>query len=167
MRGLPSCGKSTTARQLAGSTGVICETDEFFYTQIGELKDQYDYDASRLDEAREWNLERFRVAPSQKVSPVIVDRGNGRNPESRDYVVLAKEHGYRVSLREPDSPWWLELRVLLKYKKHVAPELLDHWAQALAERNAETHRVPVDTIRRWMQSWRSELTIDEIINTGK
>src|SRR5687768_12834933 len=35
MRGLPSCGKSTTAKKLAGDTGVICETDEYFYTQVG------------------------------------------------------------------------------------------------------------------------------------
>jgi len=27
MRGLPSSGKSHTARQLAGQTGIVCETD--------------------------------------------------------------------------------------------------------------------------------------------
>lgn len=30
MRGLPSTGKSHTARRLAGDSGRVCETDEFF-----------------------------------------------------------------------------------------------------------------------------------------
>jgi hypothetical protein len=36
MRGLPSCGKSHRSKQLAGAQGVICETDQFFYTQVGQ-----------------------------------------------------------------------------------------------------------------------------------
>lgn len=163
MRGLPSCGKSTLARELAGTTGVICETDEFFYTQIGESPDSYDYSAVRLDDARAWNLERFQIALRDRLAPIVVDRGNGLNPETQEYVVLAQQQGYEVELREPDSPWWRELRVLLKYKRYVAPELFDRWAEALAERSQDTHRVPVETIRRWMGAWRAELTVDDIL----
>jgi len=163
MRGLPSCGKSTLARDLAGTTGIICETDEFFYTQIGESPDSYDYSADRLDDARAWNLERYQKALGDRVSPIVVDRGNGLNPETHQYVVLAQQQGYEVELREPDSPWWQELRVLLKYKQYVSSELFDRWAEALAQKSRQTHRVPVETIRRWMKAWRAELTVDDIL----
>lgn len=163
MRGLPSCGKSHTARRLAGPNGIVLETDQYFYTQVGEDPGSYDYSEEMLDDARQWNLNRFDNALAHEVSPIVVDRGNGLNAESRAYVVKARAHGYHVELREPDSPWWIELRVLLKYKQYVSPELFDQWAEALAKRSRETHRVPAKTIRRWMQSWRSGLTIDDIL----
>lgn len=163
MRGLPSCGKSTRARELAGTSGIICETDEFFYTECGDDPGQYDYDKDRLDEARQWNLDRFRAALESGVSPIIVDRGNGLNAETRAYAVLASERSYRVELCEPQSPWWQELKVLLKYRDFVRPELLDHFAEALAQKNKSTHRTPAKTIRRWMKSWRVDLTIEDIL----
>lgn len=163
MRGLPSCGKSTLARELAGTTGVICETDEFFYTQIGESSDNYDYSADRLDDARVWNLQRFQNALRDRISPIVVDRGNGLNAETQEYVLLAQQQGYAVELKEPNSPWWQELRVLLKYRQYVSSELFDRWAEALAQKSRETHRVPVGTIRHWMKAWRTELTVDDIL----
>ena len=36
MRGLPTCGKSHTARKLAADQGVVLETDEYFLTQVGQ-----------------------------------------------------------------------------------------------------------------------------------
>src|SRR5262245_42224047 len=117
MRGLPSCGKSFTARRLAGTAGVVCETDEYFYTQIGNDPARYDYGANHLPAARRWNLERFRHAASAGVSPIVVDRGNGRNAETVEYINIARRHGYRVELQEPESPWWQEIRALLAEKE--------------------------------------------------
>ncbi len=164
MRGLPSSGKSTLARELAGETGVVCETDQFFYTQVGESAKTYDYVAERLDEARAWNLERFRDALKSGASPIVIDRGNGLNRETHVFAQLAREYSYEVELREPDSPWWRELRVLLKYREHLAPAVLDRWAEVLADVNRKTHRVPVATIRRWMQMWRSDLSVQDILD---
>ena len=163
LRGLPSCGKSTLARELVGDTGLICETDEFFYTECGNDPQQYDYDKDRLDEARRWNFERFKAALDRGVSPIVVDRGNGLNPETRAYAQLAVDRGYSVELAEPDSPWWRDLRVLLKYKDAIAPELFDRFAEALAQKNRATHRTPASPIRRWMKSWRTDLTIEDIL----
>lgn len=164
MRGLPACGKSHLARRLAGTTGVVLETDEYFYTQVGEDPARYDYSDDLLPAAREWNLSRFRDAVARGVSPIVVDRGNGLNPETRAYASLAIEHGYLVELAEPDSPWWQELRVLLKYKQHVAGELFDLWAKKLSDTTRHTHRVPAATIRHWMNRWRHDLTIEDILN---
>ncbi len=163
MRGLPSCGKSFTARRIIGRSGVVLETDAYFYHCVGSDPAKYNYDAALLDDARQWNFDRFRKAIADQVSPIVVDRGNGRNAESARYAVYAANHGYRVELCEPESPWWQEIRVLLKYK-HLTGPVLEDWAQALAERSKQTHRVPAATILDWMQKWRWDLTVDEIIN---
>lgn len=163
MRGLPSCGKSHTAKNLAGDTGVVCETDEYFYTQVGDDPHKYDYRKDLLPEARRWNFERFKRAVTAGVTPILVDRGNGLNRESQDYALYAANHGYRVELREPESEWWQEIRVLLKYK-HITKEILHEWADRLAEMSRTGHRVPASTIRDWMDKWRHDLTVDDILN---
>ena len=162
MRGLPSCGKSWRARELAGKLGAICETDEFFHTQIGETVEQYSYDAERLAEARDWNFDRFTKAVDANVTPVIVDRGNGLNLETQRYAQYAVDHGYTVLLAEPDSPWWQEIRVLLKYKDHTMP-VLEDWSVKLAKKNRFTHRTPAKTILRWMKNWRLDVTVEKIL----
>lgn len=167
MRGLPACGKSHMAQRLAGLTGVVLETDQYFYTQVGDDPASYDYREAVLPPAREWNLARFRVAIAQGISPIVVDRGNGLNPETREYAAYAVEHGYQVELAEPDSPWWLELRVLLKYRQHIDGTLFDAWARRLADTTRDTHRVPFATIRRWMNHWCHDLTVEDILNETK
>lgn len=162
MRGLPSCGKSHRARELAGAIGLVCETDEFFYTAVGEDASKFDYDAKRLEEARQWNFDRFTNAVQNQVSPIVVDRGNGLNLETQRYARTAVSHGYSVLLAEPDSPWWQEIRVLLRYKEHTMPVLRD-WATKLAKRNRATHRTPETTILHWMEKWNANLTIDKIL----
>jgi len=167
MRGLPACGKSHLARRLAGDEGVVLETDQFFYTQVGDDPARYDYSKELLTTAREWNLDRFRHAIAQGISPIVVDRGNGLNQETQAYACYALEQGYQVELAEPDSPWWQELRVLLKYKQHVDGELFDAWATRLADATRDTHRVPASTIRHWMSAWRYDLTVDAILKGRK
>jgi len=164
MRGLPSCGKSHTARRLAGEQGIICETDQFFYSQVGENPSSFDYDANLWEDARRWNFQRFSDAVDAGVETIVVDRGNGLNVESQVYARYAVEHGYRVELKEPESDWWQELRVLLKYRKFVDSSLFDQWADALAQKSQQTHRVPASRIRRWMGKWKYDLTVQEILD---
>ena len=162
MRGLPACGKTHTARKLAGDTGIVLETDEFFYTQVGTDYTTYDFSEDLLPAARRWVVERFQVAISRDVSPIVIDRGNGLNRESQVFARYALDHNYRAELREPESEWWQEIRVLLKYKEFTQP-ILDQWADRLAEISRGSHRVPAETIRSWMTSWRHDLTVEEIL----
>lgn len=162
MRGLPACGKSFTARRLASPKGVVLETDAFFCTQVGSEPPRFEWSEALLPAARAWNLDRFRQALAQGISPIVVDRGNGLNRETQDYARLAVEHGYRVELREPESPWWQEIRLLLR-DKQANQALLDEWAQRLADRSRTTHRVPAARIRRWMDHWRPDITVSEIL----
>lgn len=162
MRGLPCCGKSHLAKRLAGANGVICETDQYFYSEVGDDPARYDFDESLLPAARAWILNQYRAALAAGRSPIVVDRGNGRNAQSRVFVELADAAGYQVELREPDSPWWQELRVLLKFADFVDDALFDQWANALSARSREGHRVPASTIRQWMRGWKHDLTVDDI-----
>lgn len=52
MRGLPACGKSHTARRLAGEQGIMLETDQYFYTHVGDDPTSYDYSEALLPAAR-------------------------------------------------------------------------------------------------------------------
>lgn len=162
MRGLPSCGKSRRARELAGATGVVCETDRFFHTHVGDRVEKYDYDADRQQEARDWNYRRFTESVDAEITPIVVDRGNGLNLETQRYACYAATRGYSVLLAEPDSPWWQEIKVLLKHKTHTMPVLVQ-WADELAKKNRESHRTPASTILRWMKNWKSDLTVDAIL----
>ncbi|MCM2371910.1 hypothetical protein [Aporhodopirellula aestuarii] len=97
----------------------------YFYTQVGDDPASYDYSSEKLPLARQWYFDRFCNAISHGVSPIVVDRGNGLNSETRKYAAHAVEQQYAVELAEPDSAWWCELRVLLKYKAHVDSKLFD------------------------------------------
>ena len=163
MRGLPSAGKSHTARKLAGERGIVCETDEYFFTQVGHDPDRYDYQDELLDEARQWNFERFKRAIAEGITPIVVDRGNGLNDSTQIYAKYATDHGYEVEIREPESEWWQEIRVLLKYKQVTRPILLQ-WADILAKMSRATHRVPVSVIQRRMAKWKPNLTVEAILN---
>ncbi len=163
MRGLPGCGKSHRAKRIAGDSGAVLETDQYFYTEVGDDPADYNYREELLPQARDWNLGRFQKAVQDGVSPIVVDRGNGLNPETRAYAEFAVQHGYEVQLAEPDSPWWQELRVLLKYRQYVAGEVFDAWATKLSDSTNDGHRVPSKTIRRWMSSWRHDLTVGQIL----
>ena len=166
MRGLPACGKSFTARRLAGEAGVICETDEYFYSQVGDDPTRYEYRAELLPAARQWNLQRFQQAVAAGQSPIVVDRGNGLNVESQEYAVFALQHRYKVELKEPESAWWQEIRVLLQ-QRPASNAALRQWAERLAEMSRTTHRVSAATIRDWMDHWRTDLTLDHIVRGAR
>ena len=162
MRGLPSSGKSYTARSLTGDSGVVCETDSYFHCEVGDDPTRYDYDRALLPIARQWNLARFLGALRQERSPVVVDRGNGLSLASRAYARKAVDYGYRVELKEPESPWWQEIREVLKQPDRPASSL-DYWSERLARLNRSSHRTSARRIRYRMAAWRFDLTVDDIL----
>jgi predicted kinase len=163
LRGLPATGKSYMAKKLAGENGVICETDEYFYTQVGSDTNQFDYKESLMPAARIWNYKRFEQSLASGDTPVIVDRDNALSLETQKYTRCAMQYGYRVEICEPESEWWQEIRVLLKYKDLTGP-VLDQWAEELALYSRAIHRVPVSTIRHRMKNWVHDLTVEDILN---
>lgn len=162
MRGLPSSGKSHLARRLVGESGVLLETDQFFYRENADGSRSFHYSEERLPAARQWIFERFQVAITSGRSPIVLDRGNGLNDETRRFAQYAIDQGYRVELKEPDSPWWQEIKELMRCRPDTN-QRLEQWAKQLSQMSRETHRVPFSTIHRWMETWRVDLTVDEIL----
>ena len=162
MLGLPSCGKSTTAKKLAGETGVVCETDEYFLTQVGDDPTSYDWDDDLIDEARRWNFERYEQALKDGIRPIVLDRGTRPNGYARRAAKLALKYGYRITLAEPESPWWQEIKVLLRYRPWTDPVLRD-WADELAQLSKRTHRVPSDVIYERMCDWDTDFTMEDVL----
>ena len=119
-----------------------------------------------MPEVRRWNFQQFRQAIDVRRSPIVVGRGNNLSIEIQQYARYAVDHGCRVELTEPESPCWQEIRVLLKYKDLTGPAL-DEWAKRLAKMSRETHRVPAQRIRGWMDKWKWDVTVDEILAYGE
>jgi hypothetical protein len=162
MRGLPSSGKSHLARRLVGECGVLLETDQFFYRENPDGTRRFHYREELLSAARQWIFESFQQAIAAGRSPIVLDRGNGLNEETRRFAQYAVDRNYRVELKEPDSPWWLEIKELMRHRPE-SKSALDRWAVRLSEMSRETHRVPLDVIQRWMSTWRVNLTVDDIL----
>jgi NEDD4-binding protein 2 len=130
MRGLPGSGKSTRAAELAGTTGLIFSTDEFF------LRDgHYEFDRFRLKEAHQWNQQRVENAAANGVPLIVVDNTNVTQWEMAPYIRIAQTHGYAVRFKYPQTPWQFD-------------------PQELARRN--THGVPYEAIVRAMERWQPQ-----------
>lgn len=157
MRGLPGSGKSYRARQLACESGIILETDAIYRNP-----ERYGLCDASMEVARAKNLDLFCRAINSGQSTIVVDRGNGLNDETYIYVNLARSAGYRVRLVEPDSPWWREIRTLLRYRPHT-DAILECWAHELARINQRTNQVPASTILDWLDGWVADLSTEELL----
>lgn len=81
-----------------------------------------------------------------------------------DYIRYAHFQGYKISIEEPTSDWWLEIRELLKRKRDNSDKL-KKWAKFLAEKNEETHKCPLWVIERMMWRWENDLVPDKVLET--
>jgi hypothetical protein len=93
MRGIPGGGKSTKAKQLAGSNGVIHSTDDVIeaqgdYNQF--FKDMIDSkDFTPLSRAHSTNLKNLFKSLKDGISPVILDNTNIKQNEAKAAVKAA------------------------------------------------------------------------------
>ena len=74
--------------------------------------------------------------------------------------------GYQVAFMEPDSEWWPEIRILLRYKENNWT-VLRGWAERLAQLNKKSHFVPADKILQLMEAWQDGITIQDVIRFGE
>ncbi|XP_041055468.1 NEDD4-binding protein 2-like 1 [Carcharodon carcharias] len=144
LRGLPGSGKSTLARNLKSQFhgAVILSTDDYFIRQDGS----YLFEKYLLDEAHGWNHERARSAMSQGKSPIIIDNTNIEAWEMKPYANMARENGYEVKFREPDTPWKFDIRKLTRIN---------------------THGVPRETIERMKERYERNITIDKVLHAQR
>jgi len=90
--GVPGCGKSTIAKQIAGETGVVCEADAFHYTKDGV----YDWKPENVKSSHEKCFLKFKNAIDDGVEIVINSNTNTTVKEWANYNDYAIENGYTV-----------------------------------------------------------------------
>ena len=139
LRGLPGSGKSTLASQLAGITGIICSTDDFFV-----VNGSYIFDPSKLGENHQKNQDKACRAMEAGITPVIIDNTNTAATEMKPYVLMAQSFGYETRIMEPQTEW----------KFSVAE---------LERRNS--HGVACETLMKMLSRYEHNLTIQQIIQT--
>ena len=137
MRGIPGSGKSTRAKQLTGSNGVIHSTDDVIEAQGNYnkfFKDMIDAkDFTPLSRAHSTNLKNLFKSLKDGISPVILDNTNIKQNEAKSAVKAALEMG----LDDKN----------IKFEDIGTGGLS---AQELANRN--THGVPLDKIESMIAS---------------
>ena len=138
MRGISGSGKSTLAKEL-GQNGIIFSTDDFFMKN-----GKYMFDPKKIGEAHQWNLNRAIQAMQQEISPIVIDNTNTQAWEAKKYVEEGKKRGYKIEVREPNTPWKFD-------------------AEELAKRN--THGVPKASIEKMLNRWEPDLTEEKILQS--
>lgn len=138
MRGLPGSGKSTLAKEL-GQGGAVFSTDDVFM-----VDGKYRFNPSMLGYAHTQTQLRVKNAIESGISPIVVDNTNVKAWEAKFYVEEALKHGYRVEIKEPDTPW--------KFN-----------AEELAKRN--THNIPLAAIESKLRKWEPNINVEDILRS--
>lgn len=163
LRGLPSCGKSTRARELAGGDeSIIFSADKFW----GNTPEEYvlNWNKDKLYTAHTWCQNLTRAAMQRQSPLVIVDNTNVRLSEMMVYFGMAVQYQYRVRIEEPVSPWWVNDIAPLLTDKEANRDRLDELAKMLAEKSRDTHRVPYESIRKMLFRYQPNVTFEDLVS---
>lgn len=170
MKAMPGAGKSFSVRELMNKynfpeEGHVFSTDNFWIPKTLELRkkgievppedEKKEYRANwtpnLLGKAHQNNLNMFKNAVDNGISPVVVDNCNVKFRDYKDYVDYALKNGYKVEIVEPSSPWWKEYSPYLVDKTNE--KQLDKFANELFKRNQ--HGVPLETIKNMIKKWET------------
>ena len=124
LRGISGSGKSTKARELAGGTGVIHSTDDFFM-----VNGKYRFNPGLLGRNHGLNFEAFQSSLASGIDPVVVDNTNTRKWEYQKYQQAAEAAGYQV---EVVSVPHIDAKLAAQRNSHGVPEkaiqrMIDRW----------------------------------------
>jgi predicted kinase len=136
-RGISGSGKSTLVKTLAPPDNIF-STDDLFM-----INGEYKFDPKKLGEYHKLNKIRVEEAMKKGISPIVVDNTNTQAWEIKPYVNLADQYGYEIELKEPDTSWRFD-------------------AKELAKKN--THGVPEEAIKRMIDRYQHDLSVDDIRN---
>lgn len=163
MRGIPSCGKSTRAKELAnGDMSLIHSADNFFGSTYEEYRKNWN--VQDLGNAHKACKHGVRLAMQRQADLVIVDNTNVIIRDMMGYFALAVQYGYKVRIEEPTSPWWVNEIAPYLTDKVKNKKQLDKMAQFLAEKSKETHGVPLSAIERMIGKYQPNVTFDDLVN---
>jgi hypothetical protein len=160
MRGVPGSGKSFTANTLAPPENIF-SADKFFGSTIEEYIREWK--PEKLHAAHSMCQRHCKIAMQNRLYPIVVDNTNVQVRDIFPYLELALQYDYRVEIKEPTSPWWVEkVAPFLSDKvKYVAE--LDAAAKLLTEKNQ--HGVPEVTIRAMLNKWHTNVSAEDMMKS--
>ena len=164
MRGVYSCGKSTRAKEIAGSTGKVLAVDAYFETPTENGGIDYKFRRYELDKARRHVYRELKRAMRSGIHPIVIDRDNAPSSYTKKLVEKVIKSGYTPKLAEPQSDLWKNLRSMLENRKNIDAQYFAGFAQKLSNLSQETHRVSSEKILKCMMNWPVHLTIDDFLN---
>lgn len=157
MRGVPSSGKSTRAKELAnGNEDIIFSADKFWGEDYVN-----NFDLTKIGLAHNFCQNNCRRAMQKQIPLVIVDNTNIKKREIIPYLKMAERYEYKLKIEEPTSEWWLNLRKLLNDKEGNKKEI-NKIIKFLFEKSKETHAVPIGVIERMIYSFDLNLTVESL-----
>jgi len=147
LRGCPSSGKSYLANELAGNEDSVFSADDYHM-----VDGKYQWKPENVSTAHKWNHKRVVDAINKNISPIVIDNTHIKLWELKrlkPIIELAQKSGYDVRIEEPNPNWY-------------------HWdtafdADALYERNKESHNVPRESIQKMINNYHHDITIDDIL----
>lgn len=161
MRGLPSSGKSTRAKELSGGDDtIVCSADDYF----GETNEEYvkNWCIEQLGNAHNWCRKNAKMLMQRQVPLVIVDNTNTVFREMMPYFDMAVQYQYNVRVEEPTSPWWVEQIAPFLAEKEKNRKHLEKMCQFLVAKNMETHQVPLASMLKMMFRYAANVTFDDL-----
>ena len=142
LRGPQGSGKTTLCKSIVdsyhqypyeqpGPTTVVCSSDHYWTRPDGS----YHWSKEEMGPGHQWCFWQFRKALANEINVIIIDNVNRRFSDVSEYVKYGVIKGYEFDVQEPDNakPWN---------------------PFALFERNKLTHQVPLETIKRIVETWQ-------------
>ena len=135
VRGLPGSGKSTLAHEIYDEhTGpnieiVVLSTDDLFYDS---LQYHYLWNPEPLTMAHMLNQYKCKEAMLRCIDIVIIDNTNVCQEHMQPYIDMAKDYGYEIEIREPETPWAMDVKTCFQKCSHGVPiqgiqRMKDNW----------------------------------------
>ncbi len=106
-------------------------------------------------------LGRAFVAMAANLSPIVIDNNNLQVWEARPYILKAKEHNYKVEIREPQTPWKKNAEELAKKtvrRSTIWKNLLHFFAKRL-HFGSYSCRVEAFLWKSFVKCWKNSKTI--------
>lgn len=161
MRGVPASGKSYRAKELSnGDPSIICSADSFF----GATAEEYvaNWCIEKLGVAHNQCKKSARMLMQRQRPLVIIDNTNTMVREMMPYFDMAVQYQYKVEIAEPTSPWWVNDIAPYLNDKQGNRKQLDKMCQLLFEKNQESHKVPLASIKKMLDRYHTNVTVEQL-----
>lgn len=93
LRGIPGCGKTTTADLLVSMGAAAFSADEYF---VNRSTGEYEFDATKLHSAHLWCQGMVELYMTSETETIVVHNTNTTAKEMKPYYKLAEKYGYQV-----------------------------------------------------------------------